>query len=84
MKVIILVDYSSSEFNKDFDLGNALISQGHTILLVNTIEQLERSFNSYEILLIGNSNTYESLEFDQIKKISIKDKSLTEIMEYLK
>lgn len=84
MKVIILVDYSSSEFNRDFDLGNALISQGHTVLLVNTIEQLENSFNSYEILLIGNSNTYESLEFEKIKKISIKGKSLTEIMEYLK
>lgn len=84
MKIIILVDYSSGEFNKDFDLGNALISQGHTVLLVNTIEQLERSFNSYDMLLMGNSNTYESLEFDQIKKISIKDKSLTEIMEYLK
>ena len=84
MKIIILVDYSSGEFNKDFDLGNALISQGHTVLLVNTIEQLERSFNSYDMLLMGNSNTYESLEFDQIKKISIKGKSLTEIMEYLK
>lgn len=33
MKITIFVNYSSKEFNKDFNLANMLISKGHNVFL---------------------------------------------------
>lgn len=41
MKIVIFVDYSSSEFNKDFKLSNMLISRGHNVFLAVNNTQYE-------------------------------------------
>lgn len=33
MKIVLLVDYSSKEFNRDFSLSNTLIAKGHNVFL---------------------------------------------------
>ena len=79
MKIIIYVNFSSSEFNKDFKLSNALIDYGHTILLVSNSEQLEVAYSSYDILLYGNS--FSGLnDFDKIKSLNIKGLVINDIL----
>ena len=39
MKIVIKVDYSSLEFNKDFKLSNMLLSKGHNVFLAVGMEQ---------------------------------------------
>ena len=33
MKIVIFVDYSNANFNKDFMMSNMLISRGHNVFL---------------------------------------------------
>ena len=40
MKIVIFVDFLNSKFNRDFELSNALLGQGHSVFLVSTMEQL--------------------------------------------
>ena len=75
MKIIIFVDFASSEFNKDFVISNAL-TQEHTVLLVTSMEQLLAAKDSYDVVLIGNSINANTTEF-----VSIKNMSLQEITE---
>ncbi len=46
MRIVIFVDYSHSEFNKDFMLSNALLDVGHQVFLVSNIQQLNEYINS--------------------------------------
>ena len=42
MKIVLYVDYSSTEFNNDFKLSNMLISGGHNVFLaVNDMQFLD-------------------------------------------
>ena len=41
MKIVVFVDYSNAEFNKDFALSNALLERGHQVFLVSNNEQLQ-------------------------------------------
>lgn len=77
MKIIIFVDFASSEFNKDFVISNAL-TQEHTVLLVTSMEQLLAAKDSYDVVLIGNSINTNTTEF-----VSIKNMSLQEITEII-
>lgn len=39
MKIVIYVDYSNKEFNKDFETANMLIDKGHNVFLaINDIQ----------------------------------------------
>ena len=82
MKIILYVDFSSKQFNKDFDLSNALLRE-HTVLLVINNEQLYNAYTSYDILLYGNSiETYE--HFVGIESYSIAGMTIDEISNLLK
>lgn len=41
MKIVIYVDYSNSQFNKDFQVSNQLIEQGHNVFLAVNEGQFE-------------------------------------------
>lgn len=41
MKIVILVDYSNSNFNKDFQMANMLIDNGHNVFLAINDNQFE-------------------------------------------
>ena len=81
MNIIMYVDFSSSEFNKDFVISNALLDE-HTVLLVTNDIQLEKSYKTYDLLLLGNSIDNISIKYP-IKIISIKNMSLDEIKKRL-
>lgn len=82
MKIILYVDFSSKEFNKDFVISNALLKE-HTVLLVTSKEQLNNAYKSYDILLYGNS--IEKIDdINNIKNYSISGLSIEEIEELIK
>lgn len=62
MKIIIFVDYTSKEFNKDFDYANILIENEHNVLMVSNEIQLRSAINYYDILLYGYSYSGQPLE----------------------
>ena len=55
MKIIIYVDFSNAEFNKDFALSNRLTGAEHTVLLVTNDGQLRDSMGAYDLVLSGFS-----------------------------
>lgn len=55
MKIIIYVDFSNAEFNKDFALSNKLTGDGHTVLLVTNDGQLNDGMGAYDLVLSGFS-----------------------------
>ena len=64
MKIIIYVDYSSLQFNKDFDCANLLIENEHNVLMVTNNKQLQSAIAYYDILLYGYSYTGQPLSVD--------------------
>lgn len=54
MNVLIYVDYTSSEFNKDFQLSNRL-TYDNSVFLVTSAEQLQMAEKHYDILIVGFS-----------------------------
>lgn len=82
MKIIIYVDFSSTEFNKDFIVSQELINHEYTVLLVNNFVQLESAYLSYDILLYGNSYNGNN-DFDKLKSFDLKNKNIDEIIEFL-
>lgn len=61
MNIVIFVDFSSSQFNMDFKLSNALTTM-HTVFLASNIDQLNELRKKADKVLIGysRSNTIES------------------------
>ncbi|MGN0960597.1 MAG: hypothetical protein ACI4PF_00190 [Christensenellales bacterium] len=55
MKIVILVDYSSPEFNKDFKLSNMLISQGHNVFLAINENQFNDLKKNCDKAVLGYS-----------------------------
>ena len=62
MKIIIYVDYSSAEFNKDFNYANLLIDKGHKVLLVTNNVQLNSAVSYYDLLIYGYSYSGQALD----------------------
>ena len=62
MRLLLSVDFSNKNFNSDFMLSNALLSE-HTVLLVTNQKQLEDAYPSYDLLIVGKS----SWKFDKDK-----------------
>lgn len=54
-KIIIYVDFTSEEFNKDFKLSQELAVE-NTVLMVTSLEQLHSSIMTYDMVLIGFSS----------------------------
>ncbi len=67
MKIVIYVDYSNKEFNKDFMLSNTLIARGHNVFLAVNDEQFKELSLKCELSLIGISY---NKNFEGIKKIT--------------
>ncbi len=60
MKILIYVDYSNPEFNKDFKLSNELLSAGHNVFLAVNNEQFDALKGNCDRVLVGYSSN-ESL-----------------------
>lgn len=65
MKIVILVDYSNSNFNKDFQMANILIDNGHNVFLAindNQFDDLklkcDRAYLGYSSSIIKNNAPY--------------------------
>ncbi len=54
-KIIIYVDFSGEDFNKDFKLSQDL-AVDNTVLMVTNLEQLHSSIGAYDLVLIGFSS----------------------------
>ena len=61
MKIIIYVNYSSKEFNKDFDYANMLIENEHNVLMVSNDKQLYSAIDYYDVLIYGFSYSGQPL-----------------------
>ena len=82
MKIILIVDYKSSEFNKDFRLANDLIKD-HSVFLVTNVEQLKSAEPYYDLILIGYSiNLFEYNFTKRYYKIKNSD-TIAEILNQL-
>ena len=79
MKIIISVDFSHKDFNKDFGLASVL-TQEHTILLVNSEKQLKEAYSHYDLFIKG----YSSFELDKPKfKINAKEYTFDKLIEVI-
>ena len=56
MKIVIYVDYSNSQFNKDFQVSNMLIDKGHNVFLAVTEEQFEYFKDKCDRSFVGYSH----------------------------
>ena len=55
MKIVILVDYSNTDFNKDFRVSNMLINQGHNVFLAINNDQFEELKSKCDNAYLGYS-----------------------------
>jgi hypothetical protein len=55
MKIVIYVDYSNNQFNKDFELSNKLISSGHNVFLAINDNQFEELKKNCDKAVLGHS-----------------------------
>ena len=79
MKIVILADYSSEQFNKDFKLSNMLLERDHNVFLATSSEQFEFFLEGCDVGVIGYSGD-KNLQVSISKKIFIVDKT-SDIME---
>lgn len=66
MKIVIFVDYSNIEFNKDFQVSNRLINAGHNIFLAINDVQFEELRNRCDKAYIGYSRVNCGYKFPSI------------------
>ena len=77
MKIVIFVDYSNKEFNKDFQLSNMLIAKGHNVFFAINDEQFIDLKNKCDMLFLGLSAINKQSEYDYIAILS--DKIINEL-----
>lgn len=77
MKIILFVDYTSKDFNKDFEISNVLLRE-HSILMVNSQEQLETAYPKYDLVILGNSCNNINCNYKNL--INIKNLNMEEII----
>ncbi len=77
MKIILFVDYTSKDFNKDFEISNVLLRE-HSILMVNSQEQLETACPNYDLVILGNSCNNINCNYKNL--INIKNLNMEEII----
>ena len=65
MKIVVFVNYSDENFNKDFTLSNALLDRGHQVFLVSSVEQLNQYIsNDLDKLIRGFSASNVDINCD--------------------
>ena len=77
MRLLISVDFSNKNFNSDFTLSNALLSE-HTVLLVTNQKQLEYAYPAYDLLIIGKSSW--KIEKGQYKCLDYNDYETSDML----
>ncbi len=82
MKIIIYVDFSHKDFNKDFMLSQSLLPD-HTVLLVTNKEQLSSSIGTYDLVLLGFSCA-EGVSVTGKPVFDAKTASISELNKILK
>ena len=70
MKIVLLVDYSNKEFNKDFMLSNSLIARGHNVFLAVTDNQFAELIAKCDRAYLGMSAIHKSSEYANLTIIS--------------
>ena len=55
MKIVIYVDYSNKNFNKDFEIANMLIERGHNVFLAINDDQFNDLKNRCDKAVKGYS-----------------------------
>lgn len=78
MNILFTVNFSNSNFYKDFKLSNALLNK-HTVLMITNEKQLNDALSTYDLIVVGESSFSFNLNSD--KKI-IHSTSL-ELKDYL-
>ena len=71
MKIVILVDYSNKEFNKDFILSNKLISSGHNVFLAVNIDQFLELKKNCDHAVLGVSANKLDLKYPSVGELDI-------------
>lgn len=68
MKIVIYVDYSNAEFNKDFVMSNLLLGENHNVFLAVNNFQFENLKHKCDLSLIGHSmkNRHEGIELSDV------------------
>lgn len=66
MKIVLLVDYSNKEFNKDFMLSNSLIARGHNVFLAVNDVQFKDLLLKCDRAYLGMSATDKSASYPSI------------------
>ena len=66
MKIVLLVDYSNKEFNKDFMLSNSLIARGHNVFLAVNDEQFKDLLSKCDRAYLGVSATNKTASYPNI------------------
>ena len=74
MKIVIYVDYSNVEFNRDFRMSNELIALGHNVFLAVNDNQFEELKKNCDKAILGfstiNSNHVDcNLKLHKINNI---------------
>jgi hypothetical protein len=64
MKIVICVDYSHKQFNKDFELSNRLIVAGHHVFLAINNVQFEYFRDNCDVCIKGYSCSWEDTSLD--------------------
>ena len=77
MKIVICVDYSHKQFNKDFEVSNRLIEVGHHVFLAINRVQFEYFRGNCDLCVNGYSGACEE------NLIEIGDYSVDEAVEYI-
>lgn len=66
MKIVIYVDYTNVEFNKDFKIANDLIIQGHNVFLAVSKNQFNQLREKCDICLLGYSAYSKVKEYSEV------------------
>ena len=70
MKIVLLVDYSNKEFNKDFVLSNSLIAKGHNVFLAVNDNQFNDLISKCDRAYLGLSATNKVSDYPSISIIT--------------
>lgn len=67
MKIVIYVDYSNKEFNKDFQMSNSLIAKGHNVFFAINNVQFDELRGNCDLSLLGVSALVHKDEYKNVE-----------------
>lgn len=69
MKIVIFVDYASNKFNKDFQVSNRLVSEGHNVFLAVNSTQFDDLKGKCDRAYLGYSKENCGIDYPLISEI---------------